>query len=140
MEHKIISRSPADTALAAKAWAEQLLPGDFVAIEGEMGAGKTTFMSAALRALGKEFAGSPTYTLVNEYGCEKFMLFHFDFYRLETYDDLESIGFYDYPGDGRVLVAEWSERFPDLGYNKKVSILKTGEDEREIVFSSLPRV
>ena len=76
---------------------------------------------------------SPTYTIVNEYRRGAYPLFHFDLYRMEDPDSLDSIGFDEYLASG-VCIAEWSEnlgdRRPADAYT--VSITKLGEDEREI--------
>ena len=86
---------------------------------------------------------SPTFALVNEYSGI-IPLFHFDLYRIETFDDLYAIGFFDYLDRGGVIAAEWSENIPALAEELndgkravyKVRIEKTGDDERKILISS----
>lgn len=109
---QIFSDSPAATeALAAKV-GQLLLPGDFISLCGELGAGKTRFASGIARGLGVDPAilvTSPTYTLLNIYQG-RIPLYHFDLYRLSGDDDVVDLGFPDYfSGDGVCLV-EWSER------------------------------
>ncbi len=88
----------------------------FVALYGEMGAGKTAFVRGMARLLAPGAAVcSPTYTLVNEYPRARAALpplRHLDLYRIEGEDDLASIGFFDFVCEG-VVVAEWCERIPE---------------------------
>ena len=85
----------------------------FIAMYGDLGVGKTAFVRglASVMAPGRAVR-SPTFALVNEYRVVgKKPLFHFDMYRIESEDDLYSIGFEDYP-DAGVCVAEWCEKIP----------------------------
>jgi len=92
--------------------ASELKKGDFVAMYGDLGVGKTAFVRGLARALCPEATvKSPTYTVVNEYKGDDCKLFHFDVYRIEDDDDLYSIGFYDYIKRG-ISVCEWSENIP----------------------------
>ena len=92
--------------------ASELKKGDFVAMYGDLGVGKTAFVRGLARALCPEATvKSPTYTVVNEYKGDACKLFHFDVYRIEDDDDLYSIGFYDYIKRG-ISVCEWSENIP----------------------------
>jgi len=86
-----------------------LRSGDVVALFGEMGAGKTAFVRGIAAGMGvKEDVSSPTFSLVNEYRA-RIPLCHFDMFRIHSWDDLESTGFFDYLDAGAVLVIEWSE-------------------------------
>jgi tRNA threonylcarbamoyladenosine biosynthesis protein TsaE len=85
----------------------------FIAMRGEMGVGKTAFTRGFARALGIQGVKSPTYTVVNEHRG-KARLFHYDMYRLDGEDDLYSTGFDDYLSSDGYIVAEWSEKIPDL--------------------------
>ena len=85
----------------------------FIALYGDLGVGKTAFVRglASVLAPGRAVR-SPTFALVNEYRVAgKRPLFHFDMYRIESEDDLFSIGFEDYP-DAGICVAEWCENIP----------------------------
>lgn len=108
-----------------------LTPGTIVFLEGNLGAGKTTCLRGILRGLG--FSGSvksPTYTLVEEYDVEWGPLYHFDLYRLQTAEELETIGIREYFGDNAVVVVEWAERGigvlpkPDINIIFTIDILK----------------
>ena len=120
--------------------AAQLAPflrvGDVVALQGDLGAGKTVFARGLLRALG--VAGdipSPTFTLVQIYDTPAFPVYHFDLYRLKNAVELEEIGWDDALAEGAVIV-EWPERAGGL-LPREVLILRfsiTPEGAREVVF------
>ena len=81
----------------------------FVAFYGDLGSGKTAFIRGFVSVISPTSAvRSPTFTIVNEYRGGKTPVFHFDMYRIESEDDLYSIGFYDYLDSGFCL-CEWSE-------------------------------
>ncbi len=126
------SACPQQTEALGRTLASHLAPGSFIAMYGDLGAGKTAFTRGLASVLAPEDrVVSPTYTIVNEYRSGKHPFCHFDMYRIESEDDLESIGFYDYPEDA-IFVVEWSEKIPfalpDDYY--RVTILKTQEEER----------
>lgn len=78
---------------------------------GSLGAGKTTFIRALLRALGENsVVRSPSFSLVETYLLPSMTLHHFDFYRFESAEELEAIGFRDYLSESAVLCIEWPER------------------------------
>ena len=107
-----ISNSTEETEEIASRLAKELKKGDFVAMFGDLGVGKTAFVRGLARVLApKASVKSPTYTVVNEYRGDEYKLFHFDVYRIEDDDDLYSIGFYDYVRKG-ISVCEWSENIP----------------------------
>ena len=94
-----------------------LTAGDVVALRGQLGAGKTHFAKGIVRGLGGDPDGvtSPTFTLVHEYSGTSTPVFHFDFYRMESPEEVLGIGWDDYveEGEGIVLV-EWADKFPEL--------------------------
>ena len=84
----------------------------FVALEGDLGVGKTVFVRGFVSVLVPGAAvRSPTFALVNEYRKKdtKIPVYHFDVYRINDEDDLYSIGFYDYLESKAVCLVEWSE-------------------------------
>ena len=103
-------RSLADTEALGQRIAALLAAGDAVALEGDLGAGKTTLARAVLRALGTgETVPSPTFTLVQRYDLPRFPVSHFDLYRIEREAELEELGLDDALADGAALI-EWPER------------------------------
>lgn len=125
MEHKlsIISSSLEETDTLAKLTAEQILPGSVIALNGDLGAGKTTFIKSLVKYLGSnEIVTSPTFTILNIYSG-KIDLYHFDFYRLETADDLENIGGSEMlPSKKGVTIIEWAEKIPEVLPDKRLTI------------------
>ncbi len=112
-----ISRSAEQTEeigakLAKQMQEDRSLP-PFIALYGDLGVGKTAFVRgfASVIAPGA-LVRSPTFALVNEYPAKPRALFHFDMYRIESEDDLESIGFYDYADRRGICLVEWSENIP----------------------------
>ena len=90
----------------------------FVAMYGDLGVGKTAFVRGFASELSpNSTVRSPTFALVNEYpakdrGARFSAVFHFDMYRIDTEDDLDSIGFWDYPQRNGLILTEWSEKIP----------------------------
>lgn len=83
-----------------------------VALDGPLGAGKTEFVKGLAAGLGcRDTPTSPTFAVAHEYGGGRWPLFHFDFYRLDTEDDVEISGFGECLGEGIVAV-EWASKFP----------------------------
>ena len=108
-------RGIAATWRAAQRVAEALPDGGVVALQGELGAGKTTFVQGLARALGiARPVTSPTFTLVSEYQGPRLRLVHLDLYRLRSPDDLLVIGFPEYLERGTLVAVEWPDRAGDL--------------------------
>lgn len=106
--------SLADTAACAKELAAELKGSEIIAYFGDLGAGKTTFTRFLCEALGVEDeVTSPTFAMVHEYQGPKFPIYHFDMYRVDGEDSLFSTGYYDYLGQGLLLI-EWSENIEAL--------------------------
>lgn len=90
--------------------APEITPPLILSFSGEIGAGKTTFIRAMLRALGITSAiKSPTFSLVESYQCKHFQLHHFDLYRIHDESELEYIGFRDYFREDSICCIEWPE-------------------------------
>jgi len=87
----------------------------FVTLSGELGAGKTTWVRALLRALGvTDPVRSPTYSLLESYPVGECSLDHMDWYRLHSEAELEGVGFRELLSAGHWLMVEWPERIPSV--------------------------
>jgi tRNA threonylcarbamoyladenosine biosynthesis protein TsaE len=106
-----------ETQSLAVEFADNLAPGDVIALVGELGSGKTVFARGVITALANAnavFHGSPTFALVQEYDTGLFPLYHFDFYRIAHASELYAIGWEDYLANQGVIMVEWADRFPEL--------------------------
>ena len=104
-----------ETWQVASEVARVLRPGTVIALHGDLGAGKTTFVQGIAFALGLyRPVTSPTFTLSTEYQTPGFKLVHMDLYRLTGPDDLLTIGYPEYLETGAVVAVEWPERAGDL--------------------------
>ena len=103
----------------------------YIAMRGEMGVGKTVFTRGFVSHFGRANVKSPTYTIVNEYKLPSTRVYHFDLYRIEDGDDLESIGYHDYVESEAYCIVEWSERVPEYIPDDAitVTISRVSEDE-----------
>ena len=108
--HSFISESPQQTEDFAAEFAKSLTGGEVIAFRGNLGQGKTCFTRGLAKGLGyKGDVTSPTFALINEYLGGRLPIFHFDMYRISSWDELYSCGFFEYIEQGGVVVAEWSE-------------------------------
>ncbi len=135
-----ITQSPYGTVKLAEKVAQRVREGTVICLEGTLGAGKTLFVQSMARTLGVQGeVTSPTFNLMNIY--EGFCpIVHFDLYRLNTVEELEDIGFYEYTDfpDGIVFI-EWAEKFPEELPDDYVKIeierIKESRNMRRINFS-----
>jgi tRNA threonylcarbamoyladenosine biosynthesis protein TsaE len=132
-QYELITTSPEETGAFAEKLAAYLQPGDVLTLEGDLGAGKTTFTKGLAKGLGiSKNVNSPTFTIIKEYRG-RLPLYHMDVYRLD--DSFEDLGFDEYfEGEG-VTVVEWAHLIQDqlpkeiLG----LSIFWEGDSARRIV-------
>ncbi len=112
----------------------------FFIFEGEMAAGKTTFIKALCETLGvKDVVSSPTFSIVNEYESPNGAIYHFDFYRLKNLSEAFDIGYEDYFYSDNYCLVEWPEKVEELLPEQyiKVAISITNETERVFEFSKI---
>ncbi len=138
---EFVTHSREETESVGGRLADALDRGRVVAFTGDLGAGKTAFVSGMARSLGvEERVTSPTFTIVNEYEGGRLPLFHFDMYRLGGADELFHIGWEDYLARGGICAVEWSENVaeaiePDA---VRVSIRRgTGDNDRVITIEGV---
>lgn len=129
-----LSHSSMQTEEYAKNLASTLKGGEFLAFFGQLGAGKTCFISALAKALGcTDLPSSPTFAIVNYYRGP-IPLCHFDMYRIDE-DSLEDTGFYEYLDSGAVIACEWCENISSFIPKGAIQIKMEkgcGENERII--------
>lgn len=115
------------------------------AFNGEMGAGKTTFINALTRALGvvDDSTNSPSFSIINEYRSDTTaeLIYHFDCYRLESIDEALEIGVEDYFDSGAVCLIEWPERIADLLPDDTVTVdITVNPDESRTLTITAPEL
>ena len=135
MNKVFVSDSPACTRQIAADLAATLQGGEVIAFYGDLGMGKTCFVTGLAEGLG--FTGevsSPTFAIINEYSGGRLNLYHFDMYRVSGWDDLYTTGYFEYMESGGVLAVEWSENIENaLPDNTiRVTIKRLDEHSREI--------
>jgi len=121
------------TARAGAHLAAHLRGGDAIALVGELGAGKTTFVSGLAAALGAGGAHSPTFALVHEYRGGRLVVWHVDLYRIERAAELAELGLDDAVGNPRgVCVVEWADRWDVMPADHLRIELAHSGDAREL--------
>lgn len=136
MSMRVITHSPEETIKTAEKIGSLLKTGDMIAYKGGLGAGKTTFTRGIANGLGLgDCVSSPTFALVNEYRGKNITLYHFDMYRIQTEDGLETTGFFDYPFEDNIAVIEWSENIAEFLPENiiYITINTISENDREII-------
>mgnify|MGYP003297059073 FL=1 len=135
-----VTKSAAETEELAAQIAKKLMPGTVIAFFGGMGMGKTAFTRGLARGLGLDsHVSSPTFAIVNDYGGNPPFV-HFDMYRVTSWEDLYTTGFYDYMDMGAILAVEWSENIENAIPENAVRItIEQGsfDDERIITIDGI---
>ncbi len=143
----MLSKSAEQTIALGERLARHFKKGDIVCLQGDLGAGKTTFIKGVAKGLkiASEKVNSPTFVLMNAYqgrlpaGQAGLPLYHFDLYRLENTGEIGAIGYEEFLyGDG-VSVIEWAERLGTLTPKEylRVELKHKGENERSIKVSAV---
>lgn len=121
----IVSRTADDTIALGQQIGTAVTRGISIALAGDLGAGKTTFVQGLAKGLGvseKYYITSPTFTLINTYPADPFTLCHLDLYRLADPDELEYIGFDDLLDKDHIIVVEWPGILNDISFNFDIEI------------------
>ncbi|WP_335872634.1 tRNA (adenosine(37)-N6)-threonylcarbamoyltransferase complex ATPase subunit type 1 TsaE [Bacillus sp. 2205SS5-2] len=132
---ELVSRGYEETQQLAYNIAKMLEPGAVLTLEGDLGAGKTTFTKGLAKGLDiKRTVNSPTFTIIKEYEG-RLPLYHMDVYRVE--DSFEDLGFEEYFSGSGVTVIEWAHLIQDQLPTERldISLFHQGVDERKIVLS-----
>ena len=124
---KFQTNSESETRALGMKLGSILQSGDIVCLNGDLGAGKTHLTCGAADALDiKEYITSPTFTVVNEYHDGRMPLYHFDVYRISSYDELIEIGFEEYLQKPGVFFIEWAEQIPEIAqyYKERITEIR----------------
>ena len=107
---EIVTHSYEETLAMASDYAKTLPKGSVIGFVGGLGMGKTAFTTGFVKGLGiNADVSSPTFAICNDYIGKNARVYHFDMYRVESWDDLYSTGFFDYLETDAYILAEWSE-------------------------------
>ena len=124
----VYTLSPEETEACGKSLAQEILTDTalprFVSLYGDLGVGKTAFVRGFTSLISPTaLVRSPTFAIVNEYRASPLSVFHFDMYRIDSEDDLLSIGFEDYLCRRGICLTEWSEKIEDALPDERISVL-----------------
>lgn len=119
--YKRESRSTSDTKNIALEFIEAVKGNEVIAINGDLGAGKTFFVKCIAELFDINNASSPTFAIVNEYYGKK-KIYHFDFYRINNERELIDLGIEDYFNDDALVFIEWADMFPKILPEKRIEI------------------
>lgn len=132
MKKVYLSESAADTERIATELAESIEPGDMVALFGGLGVGKTAFCRGFAKGIGyNDEVTSPTFAIVHEYLGGRLNIYHFDMYRIESFDELYSTGYFEYLESGGVVITEWSENIENVLPNKYYRVEMSNPEQND---------
>ena len=143
MQTKTLSNITLDNLDDAARWIIKESNGRFLwCFYGEMGSGKTTLIQGICKALGiTQEITSPTFSLVNEYQtASRKTIYHFDFYRIKSIDEVYDIGYEDYFYSNNICLIEWPSNISELLLGESVfniTINKTSENTRDLHVESI---
>jgi tRNA threonylcarbamoyladenosine biosynthesis protein TsaE len=138
---RISTRSPAETRRLAATLGRLARPGDVIALVGELGAGKTTFVTGLAEGLEvprETRVQSPTFTLVNEYQG-RLPLYHIDLYRIADAEELDELGLHEYLGGVGLCAVEWFDRFAEVAPPSYLEVRLELKGERGRRLTATPR-
>ncbi len=133
---KIITKTPQELEYLGSRMAELIEPGDFIALDGDLGAGKTLMTQGMAKGLGvNEEIVSPTFTIIHEYETGRLPLYHMDVYRLKQPEEMYDLGYEEYFYGEGVTVVEWAQiiepLLPEEYLAMEISVVPEG---RELYF------
>lgn len=134
------TRGAEETRALGERLAQALMPGDVLAMRGELGAGKSELTRGIARGLGvKERVTSPTFTIMRLYDTGRLPLYHFDWYRLTDAEELYELSMDEYLYGEGVSVIEWPSAAEDAVPERRLEVIITtiGDNEREIELKSV---
>lgn len=134
-QKEYISKSEKDTEQIAIKFTSEINQGDVIVLNGPLGSGKTFFVKKIADYFKISNTSSPTFAIVNEYSGDR-KLYHFDFYRINSINELHDIGFEDYLSDSDAITfIEWGELFPEILPQSRyeIQIYLNEDDSRKIV-------
>ena len=135
MTEEIMTRNAGETRAAGRALARRLRAGDTVLLRGPLGAGKSEMTRGIAEGLGvTETVTSPSFTILNVYESGRVPLYHFDWYRLESEEELYELGMDEYLGGDGIAAVEWPEMCPEAVPEDCLEVLlePAGEEARHI--------
>lgn len=110
----VVTKSSTETRALGERLAQQLKAGDVILLDGVLGAGKSELARGVAKGLGvQETVTSPSFTILNVYESGRIPLYHFDWYRLESAEELYELGMEEYLGGDGIALVEWPGRCPD---------------------------
>lgn len=140
---EIVTKSAQETFEIGKKLAVSLKSGGIVALYGELGSGKTTFVQGLLKGLGvKKRVISPTFVFVREHRHKLTRIYHVDLYRINFPVDAKGLGLEEILADSRnIVLIEWAEKIKSILPKKRIDVFfkYIEENTREIYFNSLKK-
>ena len=133
---EVITHSYEETLAMASDYAKTLPKGSVIGFVGGLGMGKTAFTTGFVKGLGiNADVSSPTFAICNDYIGENARVYHFDMYRIETFDDLYSTNYFEYCEMGGICICEWSENIENVLPDDYIKItISKGENENSRIF------
>lgn len=147
MQHKVITNSFSETQQLGESFAQKLKGGEVIALHGDLGSGKTTFVQGLAKGLGiAQRIISPTFIIMRTYRVgEAFVtkginhFYHVDLYRIENEQDISGLGLLELMNNPEnVVVIEWPEKMENLLPDDRIDFIfrYLGDDQREIIKNS----
>ena len=133
---RIVTNSPEETLALGARIAKRFKPGTFVGLKGDLGSGKTVFTKGIAKGLGVKdysYVNSPSFVIIKEH-AGRLPLYHFDVYRLDSADDLDTVGYEEYFYGRGVTVVEWVDKIMDIVPEERVEVEfgHAGKNRRKI--------